>query len=121
MREKREAIHRKYDEYFAALARLEHGELSARERLQQLNKLSEALQDWGTAVFHDESFDWYLHYKEHGTLPYPGALIDQPRYVRHDLTHWMMLEQWHRINERLPSADGLPTLEDLVQSSEKGD
>lgn len=95
------------------MAQLEKRDLSGRERLERLNKLSEALADWGTAVFHDESFDWYLLYKAHGTLPFPGALIDQPMFVRRELTHWTMLEQWHTLNEALPSIDGLPTVDDL--------
>jgi len=104
-----------YDEYFATMARLERTDLSARERLKQLRRLSENLQDWGTRVFPNESFDWYQHYKAFGTLPYPGSLIQQPTFVRRELTHWMMLEHWHHLNEQLPSAEGIPTLEELLK------
>lgn len=107
-------MRQKYDTYFATLARLERDDLSGKERLESLNTLSQLLTDWGTHVFSDESFDWYLHYKEHGTLPYPGSLMEQPMYVRRDLTLWMRVEQWHRLNEQLPSVEGLPTIEDFT-------
>lgn len=103
-----------YDDYFRTMAQLSKRDLSGKERLERLNKLSQALVDWGTAVFPDESFDWYLHYKEHGTLPYPGALIDQPLFVRRELTHWTILENWWRLNEDLPSTDGIPTVDDFL-------
>lgn len=104
----------RYDAYFSTMARLEQEDLPSRDRLQQLNKLSESLRDWGTEVLPGESFDLYLHYKEHGTLPYAGALMDQPMYIRREFTRWTLLEQWHRLNERLPSIDGLPSAEELV-------
>jgi hypothetical protein len=109
-------MHTRYDDYFRMVAQLSKRDLSGKERLERLRSLSAALVDWGTLVFPDESFDIYLHYKEHGMLPFEGALMDQPTWVRRDLTHWTMLEQWWRLNEDMPSVEGLPTLDDLIQS-----
>ena len=112
-------MHVKFDDYFSTLARLKKHDLPPGEKLKQLNRLHEALEDWGTCVFPDESFDWWVHYDAYGTLPYPGSLIDQPTYVRRDLTLFTMLKRFWELNEDLPSVEGLPTLDDLIHNGSK--
>lgn len=108
-------MHQRFDRIIRATVTLESGkDLPMPKRLEQLNVLSEALADWGTMAFPDESYEWYQMFKEHGILPYAGAWVDQPLFVQRDFKHWRMLEQWHRINEKLPSSDGLPTFEDIT-------
>jgi hypothetical protein len=108
----------RFDRLMVANITLENGkDLPPQKRNEQFRVLSEVLLDWGTAVFPDESYEWYQNFKEHGIFPYAGAYMDQPWYVQHDFRHWRMLEQWHRINEKLPSADGLPTFEQFIKGS----
>lgn len=107
-------MRKQYDEYFQNVAQLKKRDTTPKERLDLLDKLSMSLRDWGTHVFDDKSFEWFIHYKEtNGGLPFAGAWEDQPRYVQEDLHHWSMLARWWELNEELSSADGLPSMNDL--------
>lgn len=95
------------------MARLKKNDLSPKEKNTQLNRIHQALNDWGTRVFDDISFEWWINFEEHGIYPYAGCWADQPRYVQQELHHWSMLKRFWELNEDLPSAEGLPTIENL--------
>lgn len=109
----------KYDQYFSTMASLKKRDLSGAEKLKQLNRLREGLVDWGTLVFDDISFEWYINFEDHHMLPYPGSWSDQPRYVQQELHRWAMLRRFWEINEDLPSTEGIPTLEELINRDER--
>lgn len=112
-------MRQRFDRLVIANITLENGQdLPQWKRLEQYQFITEQLRDWGTAVFPDESYEWYQNFKEHGILPYAGAWIDQPLFVQRDFRHWRMLEQWHRFNEKLPSAEGVPTVEEFLATRE---
>ena len=115
---KRANMRRRFDRLITAYVILENGQdLPSHKRLEQYRFISEELNDWGTAMFPDESYNLYQMFKEHGILPYAGAWMDQPWFVRHDFNHWRMVEQWHRINETLSDTTGLPTVEEFIERS----
>lgn len=104
----------RFDDYFSTMARLKSKDAPAKEKLDQLNRLSKQLEDWGTLVFPEISFQMWLNYDEYGNYPFAGSFMDQPSWVREEFTHWTLVKRWHEINEDLPSIDGLPTLADLT-------
>lgn len=44
-------------------------------------------------------------------LPFPGGWVDQPWWVKADFYLYMRLSHWHELNNKLPSAEGLPNAE----------
>lgn len=110
-------MRQRFDRLIAAQITLENGhDIPQWKRLENHQAISEALQDWGSAVFPDESYEWYQMFKEHSILPFAGAWVDQPWYVQHDFKLWRMLEQWHRFNEKLSSTEGLPTVDEFLEN-----
>jgi hypothetical protein len=47
-------------------------------------------------------------------LPFPGAWIDQPTWVRQDFLTLLSVKRWHEFNDKLQSADGLPNAENVA-------
>ena len=95
------------------MAQLKKRDLSGKERVDLLNSLNEALQDWGTETYHEVSFDLWTIFDSSGHPPYEGGVMKWPTYLRRDFAHWYRLQRWHELNEDLPTTDGLPTIEDL--------
>ena len=108
-----------YDEYFSSVARLRNSDLSPKERLDSLNRLRKALEDWGTWTWDDVSFEWHINLEDYHILPFPGAWSDQPRYVQQELHQWNMIRRFHELNEQLPDASGFPTLDELLRNGHK--
>ena len=90
------------------MARLKRKDLTPGEKREQLQRLRDSLRDWGTWVYADQSFEWFIHYEEIGGLPFPGSWVEQPRYVQEELHQWTMLRRWHELNEELPDAGSVP-------------
>lgn len=47
-------------------------------------------------------------------LPFPGAWVDQPTWIREDLFMLLQVKHWHELNETLPNIEGVPSLEDAI-------
>lgn len=47
-------------------------------------------------------------------LPFPGAWVDQPTWIRQDFMTLLAVARWHKFNENLPSAEGLPNAEQVA-------
>lgn len=48
------------------------------------------------------------------TLPFPGAWVDQPTWLREDFLTLLQVKRWWEMNEKLPSVDGLPKMDDVA-------
>lgn len=107
-------MHKEFDDYFSTMAALKKRDLTSTERLEQLNSLKKSLVDWGLHIFPQISFQVFLAYDEYGQYPYPGTFLSQPSYVREELTHWTLLKRFWELNSELPSVDGIPTLDELI-------
>lgn len=73
------------------------------------------LNDWGTWGDPDISFECYQAWElsHFVVLPYPGAWLDQPRWVRRDFIHWLRVKHWHEQQARRPDTSTLPRLDTI--------
>lgn len=77
------------------------------ERLQQ------RLVDWSLWGGYD-SFEMFQIWEMSGykQLPFDGAWVDQPSFVRNDFLMLLQVKRWWSMNEKLEDGAELPKLED---------
>jgi len=45
-------------------------------------------------------------------LPYSGGWLNQPEWFIDDVTHFLLLQEWHELNVQLPKNDKLKPMPD---------
>jgi len=63
-----------------------------------------------------ESLEYFQVWQMSGcvSLPFPGAWVDQPTWLRQDFLTLLSVKRWHDFNENLQSAEGLPNAENVA-------
>jgi hypothetical protein len=50
----------------------------------------------------------------YAVLPFPGAWVDQPTWIRADFLMLLSVSRWYKYNENLPNTDGFKNVEDVA-------
>ena len=83
-------------------------DMSYKERIEYMDKLSNAVDDIGLFGGYDAFNAWVIWRRSnYVVLPFTGGWLEQPEWVRDDFLMLDLARQWHDENAKRPSAGHL--------------
>lgn len=88
---------------------------NGKENPESFTRLTKALHEWQPLAGYT-TWKWYQVWEasNYVALPFSGAYADQPLWVTQDFELYLAVKRWNETNNKLPSVDGLPNMDNAA-------